>query len=443
MSTASNVPRACQTAYRAWEEDYSRGTQMIEEGDSTEGKEFHAPSQEPGLSSLQTDGGRTQAEAEIHPNRMSTSGVKCVTTPCVTSCPDAKVVIHPPPMVLTLPGLSLTTAPNQCLVETQTSCLTNGSELCGDGSSTALVTKSSGLRAISGGDTPCCTTTCPDSQLVIQPPPVCITIPGAVLTSYPNECLIQTSNPCVPSSSQPHAITRSTSVSDCSLTPQRMSRSTSVPCDLNSTPACVTQGPGSKVVIYPPPIEVTIPGPILEIAAEECTVEVYNPCDNAGAITSGEERYAITSGEEGEVKTLTARALSCTKVCGVLGASSSCVSQGPEMKIVIQPPPIEVELPGPILQVFPEACKVETLTPCAPEPQALCSSSDPATSTALATRTTSLPTVKRPLPDLRRPARPWAEMYSRSITPRSILAKTSRFSKYHHGFSSSSYQSSY
>ncbi|XP_061462250.1 uncharacterized protein LOC133374926 isoform X2 [Rhineura floridana] len=374
---------------------------------------------------------------------MSSSGVKCVTTPCVASCPDAKVVIHPPPLVLTLPGLSLTTTPNQCLVETKTSCLTNGSEENKGGCSTAVVTKSTGLRALSGGDTPCCTTTCPDSQVVIQPPPVCITIPGAVLSSYPNECLIETSNPCVPSGSQPRAIARSTSSSDCCLTPHRMSRSTSVPCGLNSTPVCMTQGPSSKVVIHPPPIEVTIPGPILEIAAEECAVEVYNPCTTAGALTSGEEKCAITSGEEGEVKALTARALSCTTVCGVLGASSSCISQGPEMKIVIQPPPIEVDLPGPILQVFPEACKVETLNPCAPETQALCSSSEATTSTDLATKNTSLYAIKRPLPDIRRPARPWAEMYSRSLTPRAIIAQPSRFSKYRRSFSTTSCQSSY
>uniref|UniRef100_A0A8C5RMB4 Uncharacterized protein n=1 Tax=Laticauda laticaudata TaxID=8630 RepID=A0A8C5RMB4_LATLA len=47
---------------------------------------------------------------------MSGSGVKCVTTPCVTSCPDAKVVVHPPPLVLTLPGLILTSYPNECLI---------------------------------------------------------------------------------------------------------------------------------------------------------------------------------------------------------------------------------------------------------------------------------------------------------------------------------------
>ncbi|XP_063002317.1 mucin-2-like [Elgaria multicarinata webbii] len=377
---------------------------------------------------------------------MSGSAVKCVTTPCVTSCPDAKVVIHPPPLVLTLPGLSLTTSPSQCLVETKTLCLTNGSEACGDGSSTAVVTRSSGLRAISGGDTPCCTTTCPDSQLVIQPPPVCITIPGAILTSYPNECLIETSTPCVPSGAQPRAITRSASVSNCSPTPGHVSSSTSVSCGLNSaSPECVTRGPSSKVVIHPPPIEVTIPGPVLEIAAEECAVEVYNPCDNTNAITSG-ERCAITSGDEGEVKALTAR--TCTSVCGVIGAST-CISQGPEMKIMIQPPPIEVDLPGPILQVFPEACKVETLSPCVPtaqelcssDPQALCSSDD-TTSTALAKRDTSLCTIKRPLPDIRRPPRPWAEMYSRSMTPRNIMAKTSQLTKYS-SFTSASYQPSY
>uniref|UniRef100_A0A670Z316 Keratin n=1 Tax=Pseudonaja textilis TaxID=8673 RepID=A0A670Z316_PSETE len=49
------------------------------------------------------------------------------------------------------------------------------------------------LVALSGGDTPCCITSCPDSKVVIQPPPVCITIPGAVLTSYPNECIISSS----------------------------------------------------------------------------------------------------------------------------------------------------------------------------------------------------------------------------------------------------------
>lgn len=370
---------------------------------------------------------------------MSGSAVKCVTTPCVTSCPDAKVVIHPPPLVLTLPGLILNTSPSQCLVETKTSCLTNGTDACGDGRSTALVTKSSGPLALCG-DTPCCTTTTPDSQLVIQPPPVCITIPGAVLTSYPNECLIETSTPCAPSGTAPRALLRSKSISDGTLASSPISRSTSVPCGLNCEPCipegatpCVTQGPGSKVVIYPPPIDIIIPGPVLEIAADQCAVEVFNPCSSAEAITSGEECKAITSGEPCQVKALATCANNATEVFGMIGASP-CVSQGPEMKITIQPPPIEVDLPGPILKVFPEACKVETRIPCAPEPQALCSN-ESATSTALATRNSSLNFLKRPLPDIRRAARPWAEMYSRSMTPRSVMA--SRVPKYRN-FSSAS-----
>ncbi|ETE62447.1 hypothetical protein L345_11797, partial [Ophiophagus hannah] len=376
---------------------------------------------------------------------MSGSGVKCVTTPCVTSCPDAKVVVHPPPLVLTLPGLSLKTSPNQCLVESQTSCLTNGCEVNCDPGSKAIVTKTSGLVALSGGDTPCCTTTCPDSQVVIQPPPVCITIPGAVLTSYPNECLISSSTNCITSGVQRPALPRSTSVSDCSLTPSRLTRSASVPSGLNSSTRCLTQGPSNKVVIYPPPIEITIPGPVLEIAAEECTVEVYNSCTDNNALT-GSDQAAITSGDESEVKTLIPRAKSCTTVSGLMD-TSTCISQGPEMKIIIQPPPIEVELPGPILEVFPEACKVETLTPCPPKPEAitgneikaLCDSKIP--STALATTTTS---TKRPLPDVRRPPRPWAEMYSRSMTPRSLaLSQQSRLAKYRSALYSMHSQSSY
>ncbi|XP_054844563.1 uncharacterized protein LOC129335784 isoform X2 [Eublepharis macularius] len=359
-------------------------------------------------------------ESSLHPRKMSNSGVKCVTTPCVTSCPDAKVVIHPPPLVLTLPGLILATSPSKTLVETETACLTNGS----DGCSTALVTKSSGPRALCGS-TPCCISTTPDSQMVIKPPPVCITIPGAVLTSYPNECLIATSQPCIPAGSKPPAITRSASVTDGPIVSAPLSRSTSVPCELNSPSKCVTQGPGSKVVIYPPPIELIIPGPVLEIAAEECAVEVHNPCDNT---------CAITSGEQSEVKALTARANSCTEVCGLMGASS-CVSQGPEMKITIQPPPIAVDLPGPILQVFPEECKVETLSPCAPpETPALSESSF----AALTSGDTSLCTIKRPLPDVRRPPRPWAEMYSRSITPRSLTTGPSQTPKHRNSFSSAS-----
>ncbi|KAF7235461.1 Feather keratin 3 [Varanus komodoensis] len=383
-----------------------------------------------------------------HPSRMSGSAVKCLSTPCVTSCPDAKVVIHPPPLVLTIPGLTVKSAPNQCLVETKTSCLTNGSDACGDGCSAALVTRSSGLRAISGGDTPCCTTSCPDSQLVIQPPPVCLTIPGAILTSYPNECLIETSTPCAPTGSQPHPITCSPAVCGTSPGSSCIPHSTSVPCDLNAASMeCATQGPSSKVVIYPPPIEVTMPAPMLEIAAEECAVEVYNPCEGSNAITSG-DCCAITSGDGGEVNTLVARA--CTTVCGVIGAST-CVSQGPEMKMVIQPPPIEVDLPGPILRVFPEACKVETVSSCAPKvgelcssnPPALCSNSNGTTSTALATKYSSSSTIKRPLPDIRRPARPWAEMYNRSLTPKRILANQSHITKYGRSFSSASYHSAY
>ncbi|XP_025025079.1 mucin-2-like [Python bivittatus] len=375
---------------------------------------------------------------------MSGSGVKCVTTPCITSCPDAKVVVHPPPLILTLPGLSLRTSPNQCLLETQTSCLTNGSEVgCNEGS-TAIVTKSSGVCALSGGDTPCCTTTCPDSQVVIQPPPVCITIPGAVLTSYPNECLIKTSTPCVPSGPQPPALTRSTSVSDCSLTPRRLSRSASVPSGLDSLSRCVTRGPTTKVVIHPPPIEVTIPGPVLEIAAQECAVEVYNPCSSNNALTSSDQK-AITSSDEGEVKALTTQAKSCTTVCGLMD-TSSCISQGPEMKIIIQPPPIEVELPGPILEVFPEACKIETLNPSPLEPEAITGSETKAlcsskmTSTALATTSN----VKRPLPNLRRAPRPWAEMYSRSMTPRTIaLSQQTRLAKYRNTLHSMNFQPSF
>ncbi|KAL7978038.1 hypothetical protein Chor_005025 [Crotalus horridus] len=376
---------------------------------------------------------------------MSGSGVKCVTTPCVTSCPDAKVVIHPPPLVLTLPGLSLKTSPNQCLVESQTSCLTNGCEVSYESGSTAIVTKTSGLVALSGGDTPCCTTTCPDSQVVIQPPPVCITIPGAVLTSYPNECIIKSSTNCITSGAQRPALPRSTSVSDCSSTPQHLTRSSSVPSGLNSTACCITQGPSNKVVIHPPPIEVTIPGPVLELAAEECTVEVYNSCSGNNALT-GSDQKAITNGDEGEVKALIPQAKTCTTVCGLMD-TSSCISQGPEMKIIIQPPPIEVDLPGPILEVFPEACKIETLSSCPPESEAitgsetkaLCDSKMP--STALATTNTR---TKRPLPDVRRPPRPWAEMYSRSMTPRSIaLSQQSRLAKYRNALYSMHSQSSY
>ncbi|XP_077176997.1 uncharacterized protein LOC143829650 [Paroedura picta] len=350
---------------------------------------------------------------------MSMSGVKCVTTPCVTSCPDAKVVIHPPSLKLTLPGLILATSPGKTLVETETACITNGS----DGCSTALVTKSSGPRALCGS-TPCCISTTPDSQMVIKPPPVCITIPGAVLTSFPNECLIATSQPCIPAGSKPPAITRSTSVSDGALVSSPLSRSSSVPCGLDRGTACTAQGPSSKVVIYPPPIELIIPGPLLEISAEECAVEVHNPCEKIGSITSGDQN---------EVKALTARANSSTEVCGSMGASP-CVSQGPEMKITIQPPPIEVDLPGPILQVFPEECKVETLSPCAPENPALCESSRP----ALTNGDTSLSTGKRPLPDVRRPPRPWAEMYSRSVTPRSLTACPPPIIKHRNSFSSAS-----
>ncbi|XP_048364301.1 mucin-5AC-like [Sphaerodactylus townsendi] len=350
---------------------------------------------------------------------MSSSGVKCATKPCVTSCPDAEVVIFPPPLKLTLPGLILATSPGKTLVETETACLTNGS----DGNCAALVTKSSGPRAICGS-TPCCISTTPDSQMVIKPPPVCITIPGAVLTSFPNECLIATSQPCIPAGSKPLAITRSTSVTNGSVTSAPLTRSSSVPCGLDSESKCVTQGASSKVVIYPPPIELIIPGPVLEIAAEECTVEVHNPCENLSAITSGEQR---------ETKALTAHANSSTEVCGSMGASP-CVSQGPEMKITIQPPPIAVDLPGPILQVFPEECKVETLSPCSPENPALCESSSP----ALTNGDSSGRTVKRPLPDIRRPPRPWAEMYSRSVTPRSLTTAPPPIPKHRKSFSSAS-----
>ncbi|XP_058016634.1 uncharacterized protein LOC131186752 [Ahaetulla prasina] len=375
---------------------------------------------------------------------MSGSGVKCVTNPCVTSCPDAKVVIHPPPLVLTLPGLSLKTSPNQCLVESQTSCLTNGCEVSCGAASKAIVTKTSGLVALSGGDTPCCTTTCPDSQVVIQPPPVCITIPGAVLTSYPSECIISSSTNRITSGVQRPALSRSTSVSDCSLTPQRLTRSASVPSGLDSSARCLTQGPSNKVVIYPPPIEVTIPGPVLEIAAEECTVEVYNSCTDNNALTDS-DRKAITSGDEDEIKALIPRAKSCTTVCGLMD-TSNCISQGPEMKIIIQPPPIEVELPGPILEVSPEACKVETVSPCPPGPEAitgsetkaLCDGKTPSSALAATTST------KRPVPDVRRPPRPWAEMYSRSMTPRSVLlAQQSRLAKYRNALYSRHSQSSY
>uniref|UniRef100_A0A803TF31 Uncharacterized protein n=1 Tax=Anolis carolinensis TaxID=28377 RepID=A0A803TF31_ANOCA len=79
----------------------------------------------------------------------------------------------------------------------------------------------------------------------------------------------------------------------------------SIPCGLPSDNPCVTQGPGSKVIIHPPEIEICLPGPIVEIMAAECAVEVYNPCE---AIT-GEEQCAITSGDEdtGESKALATR----------------------------------------------------------------------------------------------------------------------------------------
>nr|XP_060614095.1 uncharacterized protein LOC132764218 [Anolis sagrei ordinatus]XP_060614096.1 uncharacterized protein LOC132764218 [Anolis sagrei ordinatus]XP_060614097.1 uncharacterized protein LOC132764218 [Anolis sagrei ordinatus] len=376
---------------------------------------------------------------------MSGTPVKCLTEPCVTKCPDAKMVIHPPPLAITLPGLRLTTNPGKCLVETQTSCPINGEE----GSCKAVVTKSSGLRAISGGDTPCCTTACSDSQLVIYPPPVCIMLPGAMLSSNPNECLIESSIPCVPSETHPLALTRSASNSDCSVLPQRTTRSTSVPCGLPSDNPCVTQGPGSKVIIHPPEIEICLPGPIVEIMAAECAVEVYNPCDGNAAIT-GEEQCAITNGDEdtGETKALATRVKDSATICALLGASS-CISEGPELRIVVKPPPLEVDMPGPILQVFPETCKVEVLNPGGSEtpaldsskPYALCNN-EITPSRALATRRSSLCAMKQPLPDLRRPSRPWGEIYGRSVLSRSTINQLSRYSKYHNGFSSTSNTSS-
>uniref|UniRef100_A0A8D2J813 Uncharacterized protein n=1 Tax=Varanus komodoensis TaxID=61221 RepID=A0A8D2J813_VARKO len=142
--------------------------------------------------------------------------------------------------------------------------------------------------------------------------------------------------------------------------------------------------------------------------------------------------------------------------CDLNAASMECATQGPSSKVVIypppiEPPPIEVDLPGPILRVFPEACKVETVSSCAPKvgelcssnPPALCSNSNGTTSTALATKYSSSSTIKRPLPDIRRPARPWAEMYNRSLTPKRILANQSHITKYGRSFSSASYHSAY
>lgn len=357
---------------------------------------------------------------------MSDTVVKCVTEPCVTACPDVKVLVHPPPLCLTLPGVSLTTDPSQCLVETQSSCLTNGS----DGCPPAMVTKSSGVRAISGGDTPCCTTTCPDSQLLIYPPPICIIVPGAVLTSYPNECLIETSSPCATSNGHPHVLTGSPSASDGSLAPHHLPRSASLPGDLDRGPCCLAQGASHRVTICPPPIEVTIPGPVLEMAADECVVEVHNPCESGGAITSGAQ-----SG----IQTLRARAQACTTVHGEVDAPS-CVTQGPAMTVVIHPPPFDIDVPGPVLKSFPESCQVTPVCSGTPQPavqsgcapQALCGAT---TSTGF---NPALCAMKRPLPDIRRPARPWAEMYSRSITPRSVLTQRPLFSRYR-----SSYQPAY
>uniref|UniRef100_A0A8C0G7H7 Keratin n=1 Tax=Chelonoidis abingdonii TaxID=106734 RepID=A0A8C0G7H7_CHEAB len=52
---------------------------------------------------------------------------------------------------------------------------------------------------------------------------------------------------------------------------------------------CVTQCPGSRVIIYPPPVVVTFPGPILTTFPQESVVESVG----APVIASG---YGGTSG---------------------------------------------------------------------------------------------------------------------------------------------------
>uniref|UniRef100_A0A803TT62 Uncharacterized protein n=1 Tax=Anolis carolinensis TaxID=28377 RepID=A0A803TT62_ANOCA len=124
------------------------------------------------------------------------------------------------------------------------------------------------------------------------------------------------------------------------------------------------------------------------------------------------------------------------------GDGNQCYSCCPASTVTIQPPPFVLTIPGPALY-----CPDQPLTSCPINGEegsckavvtkssglrAISGGDTP----SLATRRSSLCATKHPLPDLRRPSRPWGEIYGRSVLSRNTINQLSRYSKYHNGFSS-------
>ncbi|XP_026719709.1 feather keratin-like [Athene cunicularia] len=90
--------------------------------------------------------------------------------PCVRQCQDSTYVIQPSPVVVTLPGPILSSFPQNTTV--------------GSSASAAPIAESCNEL---------CARQCPDSSAFIQPPPVVVTFPGPILSSFPQQAVVGSS----------------------------------------------------------------------------------------------------------------------------------------------------------------------------------------------------------------------------------------------------------
>ncbi|KAL7978013.1 hypothetical protein Chor_005000 [Crotalus horridus] len=285
-----------------------------------------------------------------------------------------------------------------------TSCGVGGTYGLGSAGSGGAV--SAATLGMTSGASMSCVNQIPPSELLIQPAPVNVVIPGAILSSTCEPirvggytacatgmscCAPSCAVPiCVPASSPPvcYPVGGLGSLTSCGVggtyglgsagSGGAVSAAT-LGMTSGASMSCVNQIPPSELLIQPAPVNVVIPGAILSSTCEPIRVGGYTACATGGPVSTF-ARYIRTLNPEVHHQLLSASPIVSFENLGLgsagggltaaslglaHGASVSCLNQIPPSEIVLQPAPINVIIPGAILPATCEPIRVGGYTACA------------------------------------------------------------------------------